>query len=143
MPVEASTSTCDGRILRLHYESTFYFLFGIFSIVMFSWFFKDNITCVNKYNAEGPVRPDFVNLFLSYNFFKDPVENRTKNILFYKWVPISTLILAMVYYSVRKISKYLDNEKAMNLLEMVAAKTGEFQRNPRKRNCHPRSQLRN
>ena len=126
----ASTSTCDGRILRLHYEYTFYFLFGIFSIVMFSWFYRDNVTCVSKYNAEGAVRPEFVNLCLSYNFFKDPVENRIKNILFYKWIPISTLILALVYYSVRKISKFFDNEKALHLLEVVAAKTGEFQRNP-------------
>lgn len=121
-----STATCDGVVLKMHYMYTFWMCLGIFSAVWYSWYHKDSIVCASQYNAESNSRADHINLCLSYNSFKDPVDGNVKNIMFYKWLPISILLLGFVYYLPRKVSKMFENQRTARLLELTAANESEF-----------------
>jgi len=118
------TLLCDGRVLKMYYMYTFWLCIFIFSTVWYSWYNKDPMICVNKYNADAQVRVDFVNLCLSYNDYFDPVEEITKTMMFYKWIPFSVIVIGAIFYIPRKLSKRWEDPKTVKLLDWLAARQG-------------------
>ena len=111
---------CDGWILRMHYQWTFWIFMGGFSAIWYSWFHRDVIQCVSHFSAENNVRLDYLNICLSYPFL-NLEDDKKRYLLFYRWTHWVFLILAMVYYIPRKISKISDNPKLRKLFEDLAA----------------------
>ena len=110
------TAPCDGMVLRMHYQWTFWCMLGSFSAIWFSWFHRDVILCASHYNADTQVRMDYVNICLSYPFLQG--DNGTRRyILFYRWVHWVLLITAALYYIPHKISKTAENSKLKKLFE--------------------------
>ena len=119
------SSLCDGRIMKLHYQFTFYiFLIG-FSAVWFSWYYSNVITCTSKFNAETQVRLDYINICLSYPYLPSGIEDRTY-LLFYRWIHWTLLVIALLFYIPRKISKYCDNPKLKKLIEDMAIQSYRY-----------------
>ena len=110
------TAPCDGFVLKMHYQWTFWMLLGGFSMVWYSWYHRDIITCVSHFNADTQVRLDYINLCLSYPYVED-INDERSYLLFYRWIHWTLLILAMIYYIPRKISKYCENMKVKKLIE--------------------------
>ena len=113
------SSIVDGRILKMHYQWTFSIFLFVFSAVWFSWYFSHTITCASKFNAEQQVRMDYINICHSYSYI--PLENGDRSyVLFYRWIPLTMLVIACVFYIPRKISKYSDNPRLRKLVEDMA-----------------------
>ncbi|KAL7639863.1 UNVERIFIED_CONTAM: hypothetical protein RMT77_009276 [Armadillidium vulgare] len=113
------TAPCDGMVLRMHYQWTFWMLLGSFTAIWYSWFNRDVITCASHFNADTQVRLDYVNICLSYPFLEDGKSGR-RYILYYRWIHWVLLLLAMIYYIPRKMSKNSDNAKVKKLFEDLA-----------------------
>ena len=116
---------CDGRVIRLYYLYTFWVCMFLFSTVWYSWYHKDPMICVSKFNVDMQIKPDIANLCLSYPDFKDPVDGEMKNMMFYKWIPFSMLVIAGVFYIPRKISKNWESDHAAQMIEMTYVKTSK------------------
>jgi len=112
------TAPCDGMVLKMHYQWTFWVMLGGFSAVWYSWFHRDVITCASHYNAETQVRLDYINICLSYPYIKVGSEKRF--LLFYRWVHWALLLLGALYYLPRKMSKNAENPKVKKLFEDLA-----------------------
>jgi len=112
------TSPCDGLILKMHYQWTFWLFLANFSAVWYSWYHRDVITCVNHFNAETQVRLDYINICLSYTYVEEEGEKRY--LLFYRWIHWTLLVLAAIYYIPRKFSKNSENPKVKKLIEDLA-----------------------
>ena len=113
------TAPCDGWILKMHYQWTFWVFMGGFSAIWYSWFHRDVIQCVSHFSAETQVRLDYMNICLSYPFVRQ--EDGTKRyLLFYRWVHWVFLLIAGLYYIPRKMSKTSDNPKVKKLFEDLA-----------------------
>lgn len=112
---KVTTGPLDGLPLYLHYRCTVWAMFGGFLAVFHSWYHKDNIVCVSHFNAETTVREEYVNVCLSYPFLQ--LDGKRRYILFYRWVHWSFLLLAVLFYLPRKVSKNLDNARCKKLLE--------------------------
>jgi len=119
------TSPCDGFVLKMHYQWTFWLLLAGFSFVWYSWYYRDVITCVNHFNSETQVRLDYINVCLSYIFVQEPGEPR-RYLLFYRWIHWTLLVLAMFYYMPRKFSKNSENPKVKKLLEDLAVHSARY-----------------
>ncbi|CAL4059417.1 unnamed protein product [Meganyctiphanes norvegica] len=139
---KASTSTCDGLILKMHYQWTFFALFANFLMVWYQWYHRDVITCVSHFNADAQVRVDYINTCLSYPYlvkqdFHEDNDGEFRNfivakgdvakgeesrryILFYRWISWSFLLLAGIYYIPRKVSKSFEHPKTRELIELIA-----------------------
>lgn len=113
------TAPCDGMVLRMHYQWTFWALLGSFSAIWYSWFHRDVITCASHYNAETQVRLDYINICLSYPFLQESNGQR-RYILYYRWIHWVLLLTAAFYYIPRKVSKTSENAKVKKLFEDLA-----------------------
>lgn len=113
------TSPCDGRVLKMHYQWTFWILLANFSAVWYSWYHRDVITCVNHFNAETQVRLDYINICLSYTYVEE-AGGEIRYLLFYRWIHWTLLVLAAIYYIPRKFSKNSENPKVKKLIEDLA-----------------------
>lgn len=138
----AATSTCDGLVLKMHYQWTFFALLANFFAVWYQWYHRDVITCVSQFNAAEQVRVDYINTCLSYPYmvkqdfnedngeFKNFLVNKEvggqregeerKYIMFYRWISWSLLLLAGIYYIPRKVSKNFEHPKTRELIELIA-----------------------
>jgi len=119
------TAPCDGLILKMHYQWTFWMLLAGFSFVWYSWYHRDVITCVNHFNAETQVRLDYINICLSYIFVEEPGAER-RYLMFYRWIHWTLLVLAAFYYIPRKFSKRSENPKVKKLLEDLAVHSARY-----------------
>lgn len=119
------TSPCDGMVLKMHYQWTFWLLLSGFSFVWYSWYHRDVITCVNHFNAETQVRLDYINICLSYTFVQEPGEPR-RYLMFYRWIHWTLLVLACCFYIPRKFSKNSENPKVKKLIEELAIHSGRY-----------------
>lgn len=119
------TSPCDGLILKMHYQWTFWLLLAGFSFVWYSWYHRDVITCVNHFNAETQVRLDYINICLSYTYVEEEGQER-RYLLFYRWIHWSLLVLAAFYYIPRKFSKHSENPKVKKLIEDLAVHSARY-----------------
>lgn len=119
------TSPCDGFVLKMHYQWTFWLLLAGFSFVWYSWYHRDVITCVNHFNAETQVRLDYINICLSYTFVEEPGQER-RYLLFYRWIHWTLLVLAGFYYIPRKFSKNCENPKVKKLIEDLALHSARY-----------------
>ena len=109
------TAPCDGWVLKMHYQWTFWIFLGGFTAIWQSWYHKDVIVCTSKFNAENQVRLDYLNICLSFPF----IEKATgvEYLLFYRWIHWVMLILGGLFYLVRKLSKRFENCKVKKLFE--------------------------
>ncbi|XP_045126673.1 LOW QUALITY PROTEIN: innexin shaking-B-like [Portunus trituberculatus] len=112
---KASVAPCDGLVLRMHYRWTFWALLAGFLAIWHSWYHKHTITCVSHFNAETPVKEEYVNVCLSYPYLAE--EGGRRYILFYRWVHWSFLVLTIIFYLPRKVSKSFENMKCKKVLE--------------------------
>lgn len=112
------TAPCDGMVLKMHYQWTFWIMLGGFSAIWYSWYHRDVITCASHFNAETQVRLDYINICLSYPYIE--VGSERRYLLFYRWIHWVLLVLAAVYYIPRKISKNAENPKVKKLFEDLA-----------------------
>ncbi|XP_047741117.1 uncharacterized protein LOC108665311 [Hyalella azteca] len=112
------TAPCDGMVLKMHYQWTFWVMLGGFSAIWYSWFHRDVITCASHFNAETQVRLDYINICLSYPYIE--VGSDRRYLLFYRWIHWVLLILGALYYIPRKISKNAENPKVKKLFEDLA-----------------------
>ena len=120
------TPLCDGVILRMHYQLSFWIFLSGFCLVSYSWFHKNVLTCVSHFNAEGQVRMDLANLCLSYPFTKDHYTGEKRYLLFYRWTHYTLLALAMCCYIPRKLSKRCENPRVKKLLEDLQAHSHRY-----------------
>ncbi|XP_076059297.1 innexin inx2-like [Oratosquilla oratoria] len=118
------TSPCDGLIIKMHYQWTFWLLLAGFSCVWYSWYHRDVITCVSHFNAETQVRLDYINICLSYPYVEQGQDRRY--LLFYRWIHWTLLVLAGFYYIPRKISKRSENPKVKKLIEDLAVNSHRY-----------------
>ena len=113
-----STPMCDGFILKLHYLWTFsLFLFG-FATVWYSWYFHFTIICVSRFNANAGIPTNYLNVCFSYPFVQH--ETHREYLLYYRWIPITMLTIAAIFYIPRKMSKYSENPKIKQLMEEMS-----------------------
>ncbi|XP_063610412.1 innexin inx2-like isoform X4 [Penaeus indicus] len=119
------TSPCDGLILKMHYQWTFWLLLAGFSAVWYSWYHRDVITCVSHFNAETQVRLDYINICLSYPYVEEGTSEK-RFLLFYRWIHWTLLVLAGIYYIPRKISKNSENPKVKKLIEDLAVNSHRY-----------------
>lgn len=112
------TPPCDGHVLKMHYQWTFWIMLGGYSAIWYSWFHRDVITCASHFNAETQVRLDYINICLSYAYIQVGEERRY--LLFYRWIHWVLLLLACFYYIPRKISKNAENPKIKKLFDDLA-----------------------
>ena len=120
------TSSCDGMVLKMHYQWTFWVLLGSFSTIWYSWYHRDVITCASHFNAETQVRMDYINICLSYPFVEEVGENKRRYLLFYRWIHWSLLLLSAIYYIPRKISKSSENAKVKKLMDDLAVNAHRY-----------------
>jgi len=120
------TAPCDGMVLKMHYQWTFWVLLGGFSTIWYSWYHRDVITCASHFNAETQVRMDYVNICLSYPYVDGIGEDRRRYLLFYRWIHWALLLLAGIYYIPRKISKTSENSKMKKLIEDLAVNAHRY-----------------
>ena len=112
------TAPCDGQVLKMHYQWTFWLMLGGYSCIWYSWFHRDVITCASHYNAETQVRLDYINICLSYPYIQ--VGSERRYLLFYRWIHWVLLVLGAFYYLPRKISKGSENPKVKKLFDDLA-----------------------
>jgi len=115
---------CDGRILKMHHQYTLWICLFLFCTVWHSWYNKDPLICVNKFNADAQVRMDILNLCLSYGTFNDPTSKDVKIMMFYKWIPFSIMIIGAMFYIPRKLSKHFESNQLVRLMTMLSQKSG-------------------
>ncbi|XP_064097443.1 innexin inx2-like isoform X2 [Macrobrachium nipponense] len=127
------TAPCDGMVLKMHYQWTFWVLLGGFSSVWYCWYHRDVITCASHFNAETQVRLDYINICLSYPFVEAVANNYEEGggiprryLLFYRWIHWVLLLLAGIYYIPRKISKTSENSKVKKLIEDLAVNAHRY-----------------
>ncbi|XP_063610410.1 innexin inx2-like isoform X2 [Penaeus indicus] len=127
------TAPCDGMVLKMHYQWTFWVLLGGFSAIWYSWYHRDVITCASHFNAETQVRLDYINICLSYPFVQGAGEDldegeggQRRYLLFYRWIHWALLLLAGIYYIPRKISKTSENTKVKKLIEDLAVNAHRY-----------------
>lgn len=121
------TAPCDGMVLKMHYQWTFWVLLGGFSAIWYSWYHRDVITCASHFNAETQVRLDYINICLSYPFVEGAGEGgQRRYLLFYRWIHWALLLLAGIYYIPRKISKTSENSKVKKLIEDLAVNAHRY-----------------
>ncbi|KAK8395914.1 hypothetical protein O3P69_005796 [Scylla paramamosain] len=127
------TAPCDGMVLKMHYQWTFWVLLGGFSAIWYSWYHRDVITCASHFNAETQVRLDYINICLSYPFVEGAGEDLgdgeggpRRYLLFYRWIHWALLLLAGFYYIPRKISKTSENSKVKKLIEDLAVNAHRY-----------------
>ncbi|KAK4291176.1 hypothetical protein Pmani_035971 [Petrolisthes manimaculis] len=127
------TAPCDGMVLKMHYQWTFWVLLGGFSAIWYSWYHRDVITCASHFNAETQVRLDYINICLSYPFVggggedaEEGDEGPRRYLLFYRWIHWALLLLAAFYYIPRKLSKTSENSKVKKLLEDLAVNAHRY-----------------
>ncbi|KAF2364998.1 Innexin, partial [Trinorchestia longiramus] len=113
------SSPSDGRILRMHYQWTLWLLLTGFVCVYYNWFTRDIIVCVSHFNADVQVRLDYLSICLSYLFVR--VDGEKNNLLFYRWVHWALLILTIVYFIPRWLSKTHENPKLKHLFVYLNA----------------------
>ena len=111
------TSPCDGFVLKMHYQWTFWIMLAGFSCIWYSWYHRDVITCVSHFNAETQVRLDYINICLSYPYIQEQPSHDRRYLMFYRWVHWTLLVLAAFFYIPRKISKNSENPRVKKLLE--------------------------
>ena len=122
-----STPMCDSQILKLHYKWTFaLFMFG-FATVTYNWYFQATILCTSTYNAETQVSANYMNLCSSYPFVQH--ENHREYLLYYRWIPLTLLAIAAIFYIPRKFSKYSENPKIKQLMEEMAQMQCRYDQN--------------
>lgn len=95
----------DGPILRLHYRWTFIIMLVGFLTVAQQWYQNDIMVCRNMAKIERKheeLDSTHMNICLSYPYVED--DDR-RYLLFYRWIHISFLFLALIYYIPRIISK--------------------------------------
>lgn len=119
------TAPCDGSVLKMHYQWTFWVLLGGFSAVWYSWFHRDVITCASHFNAETQVRLDYINICLSYPFLENEAGEK-RFLLFYRWIHWVLLLIGGLYYIPRKISKNAENPKVKKLFEELAVGVSRY-----------------
>ncbi|XP_076059296.1 innexin inx2-like isoform X2 [Oratosquilla oratoria] len=119
------TAPCDGMVLRMHYQWTFWVLLGGFSSVWYSWYHRDVITCASHFNAETQVRLDYINICLSYPYV-DSESNKRRYLLFYRWIHWTLLLMAAMFYIPRKFSKSSENAKVKKLIEDLAVNSHRY-----------------
>ena len=110
----------DGRIIKLHYQWSFYIFLFVFSVVSFGWYFTESINCYSKFNAAVQTKADYVNICLSYPYLANEITESRLYVLFYRWIPIVVLVIACIYYLPHKISKYCENPRLKKLHEDLA-----------------------
>ena len=120
------TAPCDGLILKMHYQWTFWVLLGSFSTIWYSWYHRDVITCASHFNAETQVRLDYINICLSYPYVEGTDDGNRRYLLFYRWVHWSLLLLSAIYYIPRKLSKTSENSKVKKLMEDLAVNAHRY-----------------
>ena len=109
------TAPCDGWVLKMHYQWTFWLFLAGFTAIWQSWYHKDVIVCTSKFNAESQVRVDYLNICLSYPYVETPTGKQY--LMFFRWIHWAMLTMAGLYYLVRKLSKNLENAKVKRLFE--------------------------
>ncbi|KAK7084975.1 hypothetical protein SK128_008219 [Halocaridina rubra] len=125
------TAPCDGMVLKMHYQWTFWVLLGGFSAIWYSWYHRDVITCASHFNAETQVRLDYINICLSYPFVEgvgdfEGESGPRRYLLFYRWIHWALLLLACIYYIPHKISKTSENSKVKKLIEDLAVNAHRY-----------------
>lgn len=125
------TAPCDGMVLKMHYQWTFWVLLGGFSAIWYSWYHRDVITCASHFNADTQVRVDYINICLSYPFVEGEggefgEGEQRRYLLFYRWIHWALLFLAGIYYIPRKISKTSENAKVKKLFEDLAINSHRY-----------------
>lgn len=124
---QGGTAPSDGLILKLHYKWSFWFMLFIFSTVWYAWYHSELMVCVNKFNADTALRPDYINFCSSYVYVKDSNEEGTRRYLFfYKWLHWVGLFLAFVCYMPRKLSKSFENPRVLNLITELYAHRSKY-----------------
>ncbi|KAL7639864.1 UNVERIFIED_CONTAM: hypothetical protein RMT77_009277 [Armadillidium vulgare] len=118
------TSPCDGLILKMHYQWSFWLFLTGFSAVWYSWYQRDVITCVSHFNADTQVRMDYANICLSYPYIDDGTGKRF--LLFYRWIHYSLLVIALCFYIPRKFSKHSENPRLKKLVEDLATHSSRY-----------------
>ena len=112
------TAPCDGMVLKMHYQWTFWIMLGGYSSIWYSWFHRDVITCASHFNAETQVRLDYINICLSYPFLQ--IGSTRRYLLYYRWIHWVLLVMGAFYYLPRKISKNAENPKVKKLFDDLA-----------------------
>jgi len=115
---DVSKTAIDGPIFKLHYVITFSILIAGFSMTWFSWFNKDEISCVNQYNINESIKRDHLNICYSYPYVE--TENGRKPILWYKWIHFVLLIFASLYYLIRKYLKFVEDPELLKLVNDIS-----------------------
>ncbi|MCL4127162.1 UNVERIFIED_CONTAM: hypothetical protein GTU68_007495 [Idotea baltica] len=77
------------------------------------------IHCVTTFKGDQESRPDYKNICLSYPFILDE-NNERRYLLFYRWIHWSLLLISVIFYLPRKVSKTIENNKAKKILEDLA-----------------------
>ena len=119
------TAPCDGWILKMHYQWTFWVFITTFSSIMYSWFHSDVIVCASQFNAGESVRTDYLNVCLSYPYLLN-TDGTKRYLMFYRWVHWICLLMAAVYYIPHKMSKSYDNPKVKKLFEDLASTLNRY-----------------
>ncbi|MCL4152597.1 UNVERIFIED_CONTAM: hypothetical protein GTU68_001450 [Idotea baltica] len=124
------TSPCDGLVLKMHYQWSFWLFLAGFSAVWYSWYHRDVITCVSHFNADTQVRLDYINICLSYPYI-DLGETNKRFLLFYRWIHWTLLVLAFCFYIPRKFSKNSENPRLKKLVEDLATHSHRYDQTER------------
>ena len=117
-PVASGT---NNLIIRMHYQWTFWLLVLIYAIYNYAWYNKDDLICVNTFDADKQVRIDYLNICLTYLFVPQPNGDR-RYLFFYRYFHWIMLGVAGLYYLPRKFSKHYDDRRVMNLFNDIVRK---------------------
>ena len=112
------SSPSDGIFLKLHYKHTFWMFMATFAMVYYNWMANDIIRCVSHYNAEVQVRPDHLNLCLSYPFLVE--GGRRITLLFYRWLHWVILFCALAFILPHKLAKLPRYDKVNKLIDFMS-----------------------
>ena len=123
------TAPCDGMVLKMHYQWSFWVFLAGFSAVWYSWYQRDVITCVSHFNADTQVRLDYINICLSYPYID--LGDSKRFLLFYRWIHWTLLFLAFCFYIPRKFSKRSENPRLKKLIEDLATHSSRYDQTER------------
>ena len=110
--------SCDDGIFVVHFFSIPYLQWRYYNLIIMNLIFRyygPIIHCVTSFNSDVKARNDYENICLAYPYVKDGSTRRY--ILFYRWIHWTFLLLSMIFYIPRKISKSLENPKAKKILQ--------------------------
>lgn len=108
----------DNRVLKLHYKYMFYVLIFIYLSIWQSWYQKDVMTCVNKFNADSQIRQDFLNICFTFVYI--PLADGTRRYLFfYRYLHFVIIFLGGLYYLIHKYIKHFDDLRSKRLLNEI------------------------